>query len=74
MSFFNKSPTMRSPSKLIFDKTELKHYINKYIDRDEISENSYHLNRIFISHGNSFNFKYLTKVLNNSIFYVCLFK
>lgn len=64
MSLFTVPLTETRTSNLIFDEVEINRNINKYINHVEGSEWTYHFNRIFIIPGDSFNVKYLIKVLN----------
>lgn len=63
MSIFNTRIHESIQPCLIFDEIELKRNVRNYINNVKTSAWSYHFNRIFISPGNSFNVKYLIKVL-----------
>lgn len=65
MSLFNIPLSDSNISSLSVDEKELKNNINKYINHMEIFEWSYHFNRIFIIPENSFNVKYIKKVIIN---------
>lgn len=62
MSLFTTPISESRPSNIIFDEVETNRNVNKYMNRIEGSEWTYHFNRIFITPGNSFNVKYLIKV------------
>ncbi|VVC36925.1 P-loop containing nucleoside triphosphate hydrolase [Cinara cedri] len=67
MSLFNTPLLDSNLSSLTVDEKELKNHINKYINHVEISDWSYHFNRIFISPENSFNVKYIIKFLSSKL-------
>lgn len=64
MSLFTVPLSKHRPTNLIFDEVEMNRNVNKYVNHVEGSEWTYQFNRIFIIPGNSFNMKYLIKVLN----------
>lgn len=75
MSLFNEHSSQlfeNVPSNVIVNEIELKFSLSKYIDNMRTSEWSYHFNRVFISPGNSFNIKYIIKVLNVHKFVIIL--
>lgn len=63
MNIFKTPLSENYPSNCIRDKIELEQKINTYISHVKVDDWYYHFNRIYISPGNSFNEKYIIKVI-----------
>lgn len=73
MNIFNTPISENSQSCHISDKTELERKIKRYKSKVKVTEWYYHFNRVFISPGNSFNVKYIIKVISYFIWFQLFF-